>query len=630
MSDPASRTPRKRRAQQAVVAAPAVIIVGWIVFLLWQAGPLRTPPMPPLADQRSLLALARTVVASPGTALALPGVTERRDVRAAIVTAYFPGTPLASLTAWADVESGDIAAAVGRASGEVGREWEKRSRTGAGKETLRVDLTGPERRIRAIAKRPTGRLWLLWMTVPTHDIVLDPGIDGLVAREGERVWFAGPSTRVERSWSAQQATASFAKAAGNRPMRRFRAASFIEGKGGDPLTIVRGNVLPPYPATAAALRQASALGGHYLANKVEANGRFVYLFDAQEGRPEGDYNLLRHAGTLWAMFQVHGATGEPGVREAALRGLENLSREYPWRDPRFPEAIFLREGPEGRPKLGDVKLGACGLGILAYVEAERAGVVLSESDRALVTGLGHGILAMQKPDGELISYLTVAGRPPNPRRSVYYPGEAILALVELYNRDGNRIWLDGAMRAADFQIGPRWKYAGIEVFTPPDAWLTQALEKLWIATKEDRYRDYTYKLGDELLRTTFPPHANVPPDFRGATFTGKVVRATPTASRNEAVVAAARLAFAAGDTERGKRYLEGAQAAAWFGIAQQFRAENVHFVHSPEKALGGIRESITDNSVRIDGVQHAVSGFLGLADMMDPRPKVTGTNGGPS
>lgn len=629
MSDAPKRGPSSR-AQWAAILAPLAVIGLWIGYVLWQAGPLRTPPLPSLDDQRALLALARTAVGTSGVAPALPRVAERGDVRAAIVTLYFPGTTEARLDEWADVEEGDVATAVAKAAAAVGSEWEKRSRAGAGKEKVRVDLTGRERRIVGIAKRPIGRGAVLWMVIPTHDIILDPGIDGLVVRDGERVWFSGPSSRVERSHNAMQATAALARVAGKLPMRRFRAASFIEGPAGDPLTIVRGNVLPPYPATATALRQASALGGHYLAGKVQSTGRFVYLFDAQEARAEGDYNLLRHAGTLWAMFQVHRATGEPGVREAAVRGLANLSREYPWRDPRHKDAIFLREGPEGRPKTGDVKLGACGLGILAYVEAERAGVVLSPSDRALVLGLGHGILAMQKPTGELTSYFTVEGRPPNPRRSVYYPGEAILALVELYIRDGNVIWLDAAKRAADFQIGPRWKYAGVEVFTPPDAWLTQGLVKLWEQTKEDRYRDYAYKLGDELLRTTFPPGGSVPPDLRGATFTGKEVRVTPTSGRNEAVVAAARLARAAGDREREKRYIEGAQAAAWFGISQQFRPESVHFVRSPEQALGGIREAIVDNSVRIDGVQHAVSGFLGLADLLEPPPAVTGTNGGPS
>jgi hypothetical protein len=299
--------------------------------------------------------------------------------------------------------------------------------------------------------------------------------------------------------------------------------------------------------------------------------------------------------------------------------------------------VFLREGPEGKAKTGDVKLGACGLGILAYTEAEKQGVALTPEQHAIMIGLGKGILAMQKPDGELASYYAAPGIRPNPRRSVYYPGEAILGLMELHGRDQDPIWLDAAQRAADFQIQRRWRTAGIEVQVPPDAWLTQALEELWLATKEPRYKRYAYRLGNELIAQNHPSSGHTPHDLRGAFAMEKVVRVTPTSSRNEAVVAAARLAREAGDASYEARFFEAARAAAWFGVSQQFRPENMHFVAKPELAAGGIRESITDNSVRIDGVQHAVSGFLGLARMIDERngeaparPLVTGTAGGPS
>lgn len=640
MSDPApSRSRWSRRWQAASGALPVALLLGVLLFWMWQTGALRTPALPPLEEQRILLSLARTAVEQPAVAPHLPDLPPRRDARAVMVSVYFPGTPYSPVRAWQDVEGGDIGAAVAKAGASAGRTWEARQRLGAGTERVRVDLTGPERRILAIARRPRGRLHFVSRVVPTVENVMDPGVDGLVIRDGARHWFMNPSEPVERSLSAMQAVTLVEKASEDRGgVRRFRAASFIEGPGESaPLTIVRGNVLPPYPATAAALREASARGGTYLARAIDSEGRFNYLYEAKEGRAEGGFNLLRHAGTLWAMFQVHRENGDPVVRAAAERGLAHLGREFAWRDPRVPDAIFLREGLVGRPKTGDVKLGACGLGILAYVEAEKAGVALSEEDRALLVGLGRGILAMQKPDGELASYWAPPDRRANPRRSVYYPGEAILGLAELYKRDGDPVWLDAARRAADFQIQRRWKRAGIEVNIPPDAWLTQALEQLWLVTKEERYKSYAYQLGDELLTTTFPPGGNVPPDLRGATFSGtRVTRVTPTSSRNEAVVAAARLARAAGDEDRERRYLEAARAAAWFGVAQQFRPENVHFVRAPDAAIGGIREAVNDNSVRIDGVQHAVSGFLGLAEMLEerggtePKAAVVGTSGDPS
>jgi hypothetical protein len=633
MSDAPRPSLSSRRWQWVSGAAPVVAVLAIIGFWMWQMGAIRTPAMPAVEDQRALLTLARSGLSDPGTAAKLPIVPVRHDVRGVMVSVYFPGTQNAPMRAWEDVDDGDLAEAVAKAAAKLGHSWNDAKRAGAGSERMRVDLTGPERRVLAVVRRPDGRLRFFYRLIPTFENVIDPGVDGLVIRDGSRQWFFNPSELVERSLTSTQAVLQLRKNAGDRDaIRRFRAASFIEGPGASgPLTIVRGNVLPPYPATAAALREASARGGAYLARAIDDRGRFTYLFEAKEARSEGGFNLLRHAGTLWAMFQVYRDSGDPAVRAAAERGLAHLGREYAWRDPRVPDAIFLREGAEGRPKTGDVKLGACGLGILAYVEAEKAGIVLSPEDRALLVGLGRGILAMQKEDGELTSYYATLDRPANPRRSVYYPGEAILGLAELYKRDGDKVWLDAAQRAADFQIQRRWKRAGIEVNIPPDAWLTQALEQLWLATKEDRYKSYAYQLGDELLTMTFPVNGRVPPDLRGATFTGeRIQRVTPTSSRNEAVVAAARLAHAAGDEERSRRYLEAARAAAWFGVSQQFRPESVHFVRAPDAAIGAIREANNDNSVRIDGVQHAVSGFLGIAEMLEPKPAVTTTSGGPS
>jgi hypothetical protein len=40
----------------------------------------------------------------------------------------------------------------------------------------------------------------------------------------------------------------------------------------------------------------------------------------------------------------------------------------------------------------------------------------------------------------------------------------------------------------------------------------------------------------------------------------------------------------------------------------------------PERSLGGFRESADDGNIRIDGVQHNISGLLLLAQAMEQRP----------
>ena len=602
-----------------------IAVAGTLIFLLlaawWEVKAIRTPPMPPVEEQRALLGHARARAVEGQTGIARPNVANRGDVRGVLVTVYYPGLPLPPSATWSDVKDGDVLSAVDAAARDL---FAKQRRGNAESARVRIDLAGKPKRVHVSSA------WLLAR-------VLDPGIDGLLLRnEAGRPYALSPSHRVETGMPPHKALEALRRVANtNAWPHRFRAASFVEGPGPEraPQAIVRGNVLPPYPASAQDLRDASTRAGSYLGRMVDANGKFVYLYDAVRNSAVNDYNLLRHAGTLWSMFQIVRMNGDPAVRASAERGLDHMVRLYAWRDPRHPDAVFLREGRDG-DRSGDVKLGACGLGILAYVEAERAGVKLSEEHRSVMIGLGHGILAMQKPDGELRSYHTPPGGKENTRRSVYYPGEAILALTELHVILGDQKWLDAARRAADFQVERRWNRLGVEMPVPPDAWLAQALEKLWVLTKDAKYERYAYRIADELLRTTVPPDSRAPMDLWGGMFEwNKTSRATPTASRNEAVVAVARLARAAGEKGREERYLEYARASAWFGISQQYRAENSHFLRAPAIAAGGIREGMTDNRVRIDGVQHAVSGVLGLADLLEPRPAetpkpaVTATNG---
>lgn len=603
--------PTLRSHRYELAATGALLLL--VLAAWWEVKAIPTPPMPPVEDQRKLLAHVRARAIEGQTGIARPDVASRPDIRGVLVTVYHPGAPQPPSLGWAEVEEGDLVKAVDlAASGILARQRSPRVPTAR----VRVDLAGKGKRVHVSSAR------LL-------DWVLDPGIDGLILlNDAGKPFVLPPSHRVETGMPAHRALAELRKAANTDAWpKRFRAASFVEGPGDDraPLPIVRGNVLPPYPATAQDLRDASTLAGTYLARMVDANGRFLYLYDAARNASINDYNLLRHAGTLWSMFQIVAMNGDASVRASAERGLDYMVRDFAWRDPRHPDAVFLREG-HGGSRTGDVKLGACGLGILAFVEAERAGVELSAERRAVMLGLGHGILAMQKPDGELRSYHTPPGGKENTRRSVYYPGEAILALTELRVLDGDERWLEAATRAADFQVERRWNKFGVEMPVPPDAWLAQALEKLWLLTKDEKYERYAYRIADELLRTTVPPDSRAPADLWGGMFGWqKISRSTPTSSRNEAVVAVARLARAAGEKRREERYLRYARASGWFGIAQQFRAENSHFLRAPAIASGGIRETMVDNRVRIDGVQHAVSGFLGLADLMEPR--VTATNG---
>lgn len=576
--------------------------------------PPHQPPWPPAADQAALLALARAAVTGSDAPAGSP--VRVAGVEAVIVTMHRGTHPSSG---WADLRGRAVEDAIREAVSRRSPAWDPASTPFV----IRIDLVGPPRRI--------------FGTDPTDlDALLDPGIDGLLA-EGKPgasgpVWIA-PAERVLTGEKMKALLTRLSRSAGAlddkgaadprklRGLARFRAASFVEREpGGAAVPVVRGNVLPPYPPTAADLREAAVAGGRYLAAKNDENGRFVYELDASDGRHKGGYNLLRHCGTAMSLFQAYGISREDALAAAGRRALGYVVANHLLLDPAHPDALFLREA--NSQGAGELKLGALGLGVLAHLAAVEAGLTLTHEEAARTRALGNGILAMQMPSGELRSYHRTAKDPGSDRRSIYYPGEATLALVRLHRWDPkDPRWLEAAKRSADFQIGARWTWGGLEVHVPPDAWGAQALEELYAETKEERYRAYAFKIGDELLSTTFPRGANVPPDLAGAAFTyERAARVTPTSSRNEAVVAVARLARDTRDETRARKYRQAAIDAAWFSIAQQYREANLWTAGDANGARGGIRESVIDPSIRIDGVQHALTAFLGLADMLEPLP----------
>jgi hypothetical protein len=64
-------------------------------------------------------------------------------------------------------------------------------------------------------------------------------------------------------------------------------------------------------------------------------------------------------------------------------------------------------------------------------------------------------------------------------------------------------------------------------------------------------------------------------------------------------------------------WLDGpAMRLASFMRGQQFDANSSYFTKNPDKAMGGLRESLVINDIRIDYVQHAMCAWLHFARVL--------------
>jgi hypothetical protein len=349
-------------------------------------------------------------------------------------------------------------------------------------------------------------------------------------------------------------------------------------------------------------RDAAAFGGMYLAQAVNEQGRFTYQFDPRTTLVPPKYNMLRHSGSIYAMLELYRVTHDADLLAAVERAIDYLLRQV--RD--------LSVG-EQRVKVveerGDVKIGGNALAILALVEYQHA----TGDDRHLPLArmLAQYLVATQADDGHfLIHKLLVPEGRDSGFVSEYYPGEAIFALMRLYGIDNDPRWLRCAAANADYLIDIRDAGKPVEELLP-DHWLLYGLDVLHRARPDDRYLTHAIKVSRAVR---LDQHDAGP--WIGGFF--DPARSTPTATRVEGLVAAHRLLRDFGHADEAAQIAEAIDRGAAFVQRCQIGPDLAMFYPMPQRTLGGVTASLDDPMIRIDFVQHAISAWLGAADILDP------------
>ena len=374
------------------------------------------------------------------------------------------------------------------------------------------------------------------------------------------------------------------------------------------------------PALAAAppdrerLAPAIERAGVYLNAAVGPDGQFVYRRwpDGRESKPGERYNVLRHAGTLYALAIYDRSWRTDPAQRAALRRAGGFLRDCCLAPPPHrPDLLAVWSPPEmeGAHKPLQAKLGGAGLGLAALLELEKVDPDFTPLED--LRRLGRFTLYLQKPDGDFYAkYIPSRGGRRDDWVSLYYPGEAALGLALLYERDPDPAWLRGAAAAIGYLARQRANQTDI----PADHWALLATARLWPlldgpvdlplsrASALQHTRQIVLAMLQEQDRVTGDPRLDgaFTPDGR----------TTPTATRLEGLLATltflprqddglrARVEVA---THRGMEFLlraqiqSGSLAGGW-----------------PRVTPGGNEEKASpgDGAVRIDYVQHALGALL--------------------
>lgn len=340
------------------------------------------------------------------------------------------------------------------------------------------------------------------------------------------------------------------------------------------------------PPSAAQMRRAAARAGAWLVTNQRDDGTFLYQA-TDDGEDLGDYNTVRHAGVLLALYQVANRLDDDDVLVAADRGL----------------AWILQRTHDGEVDDGGGQATLGGEALLASALVERRAATGSDEYDDTLELLGHAMVDLQRDDGGFYVGRDLAtGVPDRVTTSPYYPGEALWAIAQLavVFRDGG--WEQPARAAAAFIATMRDDAE--DVLAPPlnDHWASYGFAEMaaWdqpgvsagvVSYSRDLYGRFSLLIRNESARDQ---------SWLAGVTHGPARRSAALGTWVEGQTALAHLAR---DDDRlasmRSRIIDSARCGAGVLVARQ-AADGAWYAHG---------------ETRMDDEQHAISGLLHLAEL---------------
>jgi hypothetical protein len=360
-------------------------------------------------------------------------------------------------------------------------------------------------------------------------------------------------------------------------------------------------------ASPADVSHAIGLATGYLERACGPDGKFAYEVDIGSGKQSSSYDIIRHEGAMYALAMANRAHSDPVAVAALIRATKFLREHYIGPGPRQGQLVVWSQQVDGSP-LGRnfrsrkhyAELGGAGLGLVALAAAKEVdpkSVPLED-----LQALGRFALFLQRDDGSFVQkYLSDDGPVPN-WTVLYYPGEAALGFIALYEADHSREWLVAAGKALSYLAKGRTGLTTV----PADHWALIATAKLLpycedggcAASRKELVR-HAVQVCESILRDQFKGSAAVGLD--GAFDPSG--RTAPAATRLEGLLAALEFLPKGQLTER-------VEAATARGTAFLLRAQVATGPDAGGMPGAVITREIDSGEIRIDFVQHALCAWV--------------------
>jgi hypothetical protein len=229
----------------------------------------------------------------------------------------------------------------------------------------------------------------------------------------------------------------------------------------------------------------------FLINSIQEDGSFKYGMYPTYDNQIPDYNILRHAGTVWSLVTQYDAAAGEAHKNAIESSIGYLLGEIEY-DQRFGGAAYVVERNSNEIKLGGNGIAICAL--VEYMETFQTDKYLE-----LCNMLGNGILTMLNQNTGKYYHVLYYGESERSDfsrkveyRTVYYDGEATFALAKLYGLTGDEKWLNAAKAAVENFI--REDYVRYK-----DHWVAYAMNETTKYVDDPRYYEFALRNANENL-----------------------------------------------------------------------------------------------------------------------------------
>ncbi|WP_445357954.1 CapA family protein [Microbulbifer sp. ANSA005] len=328
---------------------------------------------------------------------------------------------------------------------------------------------------------------------------------------------------------------------------------------------------------------------HYLGSQVKNNGAFHYGWHACFDRKIDTYNNLRHASSTYAMIEAWEVTGDKALMTSILRSLKYLTEK-------LIQSALLPSGKMGAflvESNNEIKLGGNAVSLLALVKYSE--VTKTEHYSDLMEQLALGMEYMQ--DAVTGQFCHVLEYPElqvkDKHRVIYYDGEAAFGLMRLYGFTKDSRWLTLVEKAFNYFIrAEHWR--------AHDHWLSYCVNELTLYRPEEKYYQFGIRNFSSYLDfvenriTTFPTLLEL---MMAAEKMVTRLRKEP------------KFQYLLDQVDL-KHFYRALHKRAMYLLNGYFWPEIAMYFKNPRRILGSFFIRHHAFRVRIDDVEHYLSGFI--------------------